>query len=98
MWDLIKLLMTCACWFLCSVNCVKGFHNSYQIQDDCQFQLCGLKYNSEFGLDTSPTAGSCSGDCDLLSRKINMGKFHKEYLWSNCARICQNKFPFGEFR
>lgn len=81
----------------CEVSSGSHFHNSYQIQDDCQFQLCGLKFNSEFGLDTTPTAGSCSGDCDLLSINLATGKFQKEFLWPNCARICQNKFPFSEF-
>jgi len=73
------------------------FHNSYQVEDNCQFQLCGSKYSHEFGLDSSPIAGSCSGDCHLLSLNLATGKFQKEFLWSNCARMCQTKYPFHQY-
>ena len=68
------------------------FLGNFLIEDTCQFELCGSSYISEWGGDT-PTAGSCSGDCSLLAITLNSNKFHKEFLWSSCARMCGTKFP-----
>merc|ERR1712157_280380 len=56
--------------------------SNYLIEDDCQ----------------QPKVGSCSGDCHLLAVNLVNNKFHKEYLWSNCARMCSNKYTFDTFR
>lgn len=67
------------------------FLGNFQVEDTCQFQLCGPAYSGEWG--GPPVAGSCSGDCSLLAITLNANKFHKEFLWSSCARMCGAKFP-----
>jgi len=72
---------------------------SYQVEDSCQFQLCGVEYSGEFtGPQARPKVGSCSGDCHLLATNMNTNKFHREFLWSQCARMCNQKFPPSHYR
>jgi len=73
---------------------------SYQIEDSCQFDLCGPEYSEEFtGLGHSrPLVGSCSGDCHLLASSLITDKFHKEFLWGNCAGMCRDKFEFNKHK
>ena len=67
------------------------FLGNFLVEDSCQFQLCGPAYGGEWG--GVPLAGSCSGDCSLLAITLNANKFHKEFLWSSCARMCGAKYP-----
>jgi len=69
------------------------FLGNFLIEDTCQFQLCGPAYGGEWGTGGPPVAGSCSGDCSLLAITLNANKFHKEFLWSSCARMCGAKHP-----
>jgi hypothetical protein len=69
------------------------FLGNFLIEDTCQFQLCGPAYGGEWGVGGPPLAGSCSGDCSLLAITLNANKFHKEFLWSSCARMCGAKYP-----
>ena len=72
---------------------------SYDVEDSCQYQLCGPKYTAEFaGADHSPKAGSCSGDCDALARKLVNSKFKKELMWGMCTRMCREKYPNQEYK
>ena len=70
------------------------FLGNFLIEDSCQFELCGPAYSQEWG--GAPEAGSCSGDCSLLAITLNSNKFHKEFLWSSCARMCGEKFPASQ--
>ena len=74
------------------INETPAFLGNFLIEDSCQFQLCGSSYSMEWGGEP-PLAGSCSGDCSLLAITLNSNRFHKEFLWSSCARMCGNKFP-----
>ena len=69
------------------------FLGNFLVEDTCQFQLCGPAYGGEWGGGGPPVAGSCSGDCSLLAITLNANKFHKEFLWSSCARMCGAKYP-----
>ena len=73
-----------------------AFLGNFLIEDSCQFQLCGPAYGKEWGGEP-PLAGSCSGDCSLLAITLNNNKFHKEFLWSSCARMCGTKYPADRF-
>ena len=70
-----------------------AYLDSYQVEDSCQFNLCGPEYSGEFMAGQAPRVGSCSGDCHLLAINLNSNKFHKEFLWSNCASMCADKYP-----
>ena len=70
-----------------------AYQDSYQVEDSCQFNLCGPEYSAEFMAGQAPRVGSCSGDCHLLAINLNSNKFHKEFLWSNCASMCDDKYP-----
>jgi len=66
-------------------------------------QVWGLmcnSYSKEFTSSghNSPQVGSCSGDCHLLATNLNSNKFHKEFLWSNCARMCSDKYNFNQYK
>ena len=74
------------------------YGGSYQIEDTCQFSLCGPLYRQEFGVGRRPLAGSCSGDCHLLAINTNTNRFTKEFLWSHCATMCSTKYNTTEFR
>ena len=73
---------------------------SYDVEDSCQYQLCGPKYAAEFagGQSGQPKVGSCSGDCDALARKLVNSKFKKELMWGMCTRMCREKYPNQEYR
>lgn len=73
------------------------YGGSYQIEDTCQFSLCGPLYRQEFGVGRRPLAGSCSGDCHLLAINTNTNRFTKEFLWSHCATMCSTKYNTTEF-
>jgi len=78
-----------------STNRIKDappFLGNYLIEDSCQFQLCGSAYSAEWN-GQPPLSGSCSGDCSLLAITLNTNKFHREFLWSSCSRMCGAKFP-----
>jgi len=75
-----------------------AYLSSYQVEDSCQFSLCGPEYSAEFMLDQAPKVGSCSGDCNLLAINLNTDKFSKQFLWSQCANMCQQKYSFNEYR
>ena len=70
---------------------------SYDVEDSCQYQLCGPKYAAEFA-GSSPKVGSCSGDCDALARKLVNSKFKRELMWGMCTRMCREKYPNQEYR
>jgi hypothetical protein len=72
---------------------VTPFLGNFLIEDTCQFHLCGPAYGGEWGTGGPPKAGSCSGDCSLLAITLNGNKFHKEFLWSSCGRMCGAKYP-----
>ena len=74
------------------------YGGSYQIEDTCQFSLCGPLYRQEFGVGRRPLAGSCSGDCHLLAINTNTNRFTKEFLWSHCAIMCSTKYNTTEYR
>ena len=74
------------------------YGGSYQIEDTCQFSLCGPLYRQEFGVGRRPLAGSCSGDCHLLAINTNTNRFTKEFLWSHCATMCSTKYNTTEYR
>ena len=72
---------------------------SYDVEDSCQYQLCGPKYAAEFaGGQNGPKVTSCSGDCDALARKLVNSKFKKELMWGMCTRMCREKYPNQEYR
>ena len=71
---------------------------SYQVEDSCQFSLCGPVHSSEFMAGKAPMVGSCSGDCNLLAINLNIDKFTKQFLWSNCANMCQQKYSFSQYK
>ena len=71
---------------------------SYQVEDSCQFSLCGPEYSSEFMAGKTPMVGSCSGYCNLLAMNLNEDKFTKQFLWSNCANMCQQKYSFSQYK
>ena len=75
-----------------------AYLDSYQVEDSCQFNLCGPDYSGEFMAGQAPRVGSCSGDCHLLATNLNSNKFHREFLWSNCARMCGEKFSFSQHK
>lgn len=72
--------------------------DSFNIQDSCQFNLCGPEYSQEFLLGAVPRVGSCSGDCNLLAINLVNSKFVKDWLWSNCASMCHSKYDFQSYR
>ena len=74
------------------------YGGSYQIEDTCQFSLCGPLYRQEFGVGRRPLAGSCSGDCHLLAINTNTNRFTREFLWSHCATMCSAKYNTTQFR
>jgi len=73
-----------------------AYLGSYQVEDSCQFMLCGSDYSAEFMGGQAPRVGSCSGDCHLLAINLNSNKFHKDFLWANCAGMCAEKYPSSE--
>jgi len=75
-----------------------AYLDSYQVEDSCQFNLCGPDYSTEFMAGQAPRVGSCSGDCHLLATNLISNKFHREFLWSNCARMCSQKYSFSQHK
>ena len=75
-----------------------AYLDSYQVEDSCQFSLCGPEYSAEFMAGRAPRVGSCSGDCHLLAINLNSNKFHKEFLWSNCASMCGEKHSVSKHK
>ena len=75
-----------------------AYLDSYQVEDSCQFNLCGPEYSAEFMVGQAPRVGSCSGDCHLLAINLNSNKFHKEFLWSNCASMCEDKYSVSKHK
>ena len=71
---------------------------SYQVEDSCQFVVCGQDFSQEFGVGVRPSPGSCSGDCDQLAASLVTNRFSREFLWSSCARMCQDKYSIALFR
>ena len=71
---------------------------SYQVEDSCQFSLCGPVHSSEFMAGKTPMVGSCSGDCNLLAIHLNTDKFSRQFLWASCADMCQQKYPFSMYK
>ena len=71
---------------------------SYQVEDSCQFSLCGPVHSSEFMAGKAPMVGSCSGDCNLLAINLNTDKFSRQFLWGSCADMCQQKYPFSQYK
>ena len=71
---------------------------SYQVEDSCQFLVCGQDFSQEFGVGVRPSQGSCSGDCDQLAASLVTNRFSREFLWSSCARMCQDKYTLHLFR
>jgi len=72
--------------------------DSFTVQDSCQFNLCGPEYSQEFLLGSVPKVGSCSGDCNLLAINLVSNRFIKDWLWSNCASMCNSKYDFQSYR
>jgi len=72
--------------------------DSFTIQDSCQFSLCGPEFTREFLQGAVPKVGSCSGDCNLLAINLVSNKFIRDWLWSNCASMCQDKYDFQSYR
>ena len=77
---------------------VEPYVGSYQVEDSCQFVLCGQDFSNEFGVGVSPTHRSCSGDCHDLATSLIDNKFTKDFLWSKCASMCSDKYNFSSFR
>ena len=77
---------------------VEPYVGSYQVEDSCQFQLCGQEFTEEFGVGVSPSHGSCSGDCHDLAASLINNKFTKDFLWSKCSTMCSDKYNFSTFR
>ena len=75
-----------------------AYLSSYQVEDSCQFSLCGPVHSSEFMAGKAPMVGSCSGDCNLLAINLNTDKFSRQFLWANCADMCQQKYPFSQYK
>ena len=75
-----------------------AYLGSYQVEDSCQFSLCGPDYSSEFLAGKAPMVGSCSGDCNLLAINLNTDKFTRQFLWGSCADMCQQKYPFSMYK
>jgi len=76
----------------------EAYLDSFNIQDSCQFSLCGPEYSQEFLQGSVPKVGSCSGDCNLLAINLVSNKFIRDWLWSNCASMCHSKFDFQSYR
>jgi len=76
---------------------VEPYVGSYQVEDSCQFQLCGQEFTEEFGVGVSPSHGSCSGDCHDLAASLINNKFTKDFLWSKCSTMCSDKYNFSTF-
>ena len=77
---------------------VEPYVGSYQVEDSCQFVLCGQDFSQEFGVGVSPTHRSCSGDCHDLATSLITNRFTKDFLWSKCASMCSDKYNFSSFR
>ena len=77
---------------------VEPYVGSYQVEDSCQFQLCGQEFTEEFGVGVSPSHGSCYGDCHDLAASLINNKFTKDFLWSKCSTMCSDKYNFSTFR
>ena len=77
---------------------VQPYLGSYQVEDSCQFVVCGQDFSQEFGVGLRPSQGSCSGDCDQLAASLVTNRFSREFLWSSCARMCQDKYTLQLFR
>ena len=71
---------------------------SYQVEDSCQFVVCGQDFSQEFGVGIRPSQGSCSGECDQLAVSLVTNRFSREFLWSSCARMCADKYTIQLFR
>ena len=76
----------------------KDVESSVQVEDSCQFSVCGPEYSSEFGVGRSPSVGSCSGECDHLAETLITNRFSREFLWSSCAKMCADKYSLALFR
>lgn len=76
----------------------QAYVGSYQVEDSCQFLICGQEFNHEFGVGASPAAESCSGDCHDLASSLITNRFTKDFLWSKCASMCSDKYNFSTFR
>jgi len=71
---------------------------SYQVEDSCQFQLCGTQtFGAEFGPGLGPSEGSCSGDCHQLAVSLVTNRFTRDFLWSKCADMCSDKYNFSTY-
>ena len=81
-----------------SAPALEPYLGSYNVQDSCQFKLCGTDHLGEFGYEKSPTPGSCSGDCDALVHRLVNSKFKKEFMWSKCTAMCAEKYPTSEYK
>ena len=71
---------------------------SYQVEDSCQFVVCGQDFSQEFGPGLRPSEGSCSGECDQLASSLVTNRFSREFLWASCSRMCADKYTFQLFR
>ena len=71
---------------------------SYQVEDSCQFVVCGQDFSQEFGLGLRPSQGSCSGECDQLATSLVTNRFSREFLWSSCTNMCNDKYSQALFR
>ena len=98
--SLLSLLMTCLEAKVHSPGeaPAPAYLGSYQVEDSCQFVVCGQDFSQEFGLGVRPSQGSCSGECDQLATSLVTNRFSREFLWSSCARMCQDKYSIALFR
>ena len=71
---------------------------SYQVEDSCQFAVCGQEFSQEFGVGVRPSQASCSGDCDQLAVSLVTNRFSREFLWSSCTNMCNDKYSQALFR
>ena len=77
---------------------VEPYLGSYQVEDSCQFSVCGPEYSQEFGVGRTPEPGSCSGECDQLAVSLITNRFSREFLWSSCTNMCNDKYSQALFR
>merc|ERR1719233_2170826 len=94
----VRMLIILILCYAGMVESKEHYLSSYQVEDSCQFSLCGPEYTSEFMTGQVPRVGSCSGDCNLLAINLNTDKFTKQFLWSHCATMCQQKYSFTKYR
>ena len=76
----------------------KPYLASFNIEDSCQFRICGSEYVEEFG-GRDPLPGSCSGECnDLAHRLAAHSTFKKDFMWAKCATMCAEKYSPSEYK